>query len=360
MTKSLYAYFGALGPHNDLDIPGHSFYQLPLLEATTFALGIDDKFDFLSYVPEHIYEKANMTATFPEDAIGRILGGMYDDTISARVSYDDAIKNIVSKEYNRLVLKARFRNISTLTKKWNDALIFEDLILTALKTGYDPKNIVILDTDLSLPADFIKWAKDKEILIRIPSIDYHPMTRETAEFFLNALENAPAGEWFNTVDQIVYYGNLDTTNYKVGHSKNPIAFECLEKAFHISHFGKCYTTAVAGKVPKFMRTPECGYPVNVIERWARNQIWNEMKHSKVSLNVSKDLYTERKFIPARVYESLMLGMIPVSYNMPYIHPALSFTNVHEYSEILKFILGLDRNDFHKLRRQVVDSLLGPM
>lgn len=356
--KSLYCYFGALGTKNNLDIPGHTFYQLPLLEAIADHLKTEPKFDFFSYLPDEVYYQATGVDDFHKDAIGNILSGMFTSMIEEVVSYETLVYRVIQREtYNKIILKARFRNLSTLTKKWNDAAIFESIINMALQEKFEPKNIVILDTDLSLPIHFIEWARTKGLTILIPSIDFQPMLRGRAENFLNAVEAEP--NIFNTVNGFMYYGNLDTKNYKSGHSKNPIASECIAHAAFVNHFGYQYIVDIAGKVAdedKVKTVKE----LNLINRSDRDLIWNEMIRGKVCLNVSKDLYVERGFIPARVYEGLMLGMIPVSYMMPKIHPAMSFSSLGEFSEIIKYILELDMKDYTSLRRKVVDSLLGPL
>ena len=42
-----------------------------------------------------------------------------------------------------LYLKARFRNLSTLAKKWKDAHEFELIICAAIEAGYKKESIVI-------------------------------------------------------------------------------------------------------------------------------------------------------------------------------------------------------------------------
>ena len=50
MKKSLYAYFGLLDLHN-IDSPGHSLYQIGLVDSLRESFG-EEKFDFYSYYPE--------------------------------------------------------------------------------------------------------------------------------------------------------------------------------------------------------------------------------------------------------------------------------------------------------------------
>jgi hypothetical protein len=352
--KSLYCYFGALGTKNTLDIPGHTFYQLPLLEATAAHLDIDSKFDFFSYVPESVYVAASGQIEFHDDAIGQALAAMHEDLIVNRdaLKYDAVICNIRNKEYSYLLLKARFRNLSTLSKKWNDAAKFEEIIHTALETGYNPDKIIILDTDLSLPDRFVDWAIRAGIRILTPSIDYSPMRIDRALNFIELIEksNEDKDRMFNYTNHVVYYGNLNTSSYKAGHGKNNIVFGCLQETPKLEHYGLSYGLTIIGKeIPSSLKNIDF-YHVN---RANRTDVWNELRSSKVCLNVSKDLYVKKGFVPARVYEAIMLGQIPVSYNMPKIHPALSFSSVDEYLEILKFIVELNDEDYKALRRTVV-------
>jgi len=50
--KSLYTYFGLLDLHS-IDSPGHSLYQLGLIDSIANHFG-QEKFDFLSYYPSDI------------------------------------------------------------------------------------------------------------------------------------------------------------------------------------------------------------------------------------------------------------------------------------------------------------------
>ena len=50
--KSLYAYFGLLNLHT-IDSPGHSLYQIGLMDSLRQTFGID-QFDFFSYYPEDL------------------------------------------------------------------------------------------------------------------------------------------------------------------------------------------------------------------------------------------------------------------------------------------------------------------
>lgn len=349
--NALYAYFGLRGTSNTLDIPGHGFYQIPLMESIYVKYDIST-FDFYSYIPSDVIQGQNL-----EYNVGH-LGDLLRQTDRALIDvtpycYSDVIKNIMEKKYDLIFLKARFRNLSTLTKKWNDATQFENIIETAIAVGYDPSSIVILDTDLSLPQNFLEYAHNLKIDIKIPSIHFQPISVRMLDLFYSVTK-LDIAEKFKAND-FIFYGNIpdpNNTSYKAGHTKNPILHECIDVAINLNHYNSQYHVILAGKIP-----PNYNPRTYFIPRTERSEIYDRFSMSKICLNVSKDLYTERKFIPARVYEAIMFGAIPVSYNMPYIHPALSFSNIEEYREILKYILELNSADYLSLYRQVIDSII---
>jgi hypothetical protein len=132
--KSLYAYYGLLDLHN-IDSPGHSLYQIGLVDSLRESYG-ETKFDFYSYYPEEIIKAAKLEA-FPSTELGKLFykyrTNLFDQPIH---NIDELLIKIKAKEYNKLFLKARFRNLSSLSKKWKDAREFEDIITTAFNAGY--------------------------------------------------------------------------------------------------------------------------------------------------------------------------------------------------------------------------------
>ena len=71
--------------------------------------------------------------------------------------------------------------------------------------------------------------------------------------------------------------------------------------------------------------------------------------------MSKDLYLKECFIPARVYESVIFGTIPISYKIG-SQPALTFHTVSEFEEICKFLKDCSGADYFKILSQIADSL----
>ena len=141
-SKSLYAYFGELGIF-DTNIPGHTFYQIGLMDALSEKFGTD-QFDFLNYISDK-YTSGSIDPEFPAGELGDLMTRYSRKLINNyQISYPEVIEKIMNKEYDKLFLKARFRNLSTLQKKLKDAKIFEDIITTALSVGYSPENIVII------------------------------------------------------------------------------------------------------------------------------------------------------------------------------------------------------------------------
>lgn len=335
MNKSLYCYFGQLGTNFTVDMPGHMFYQAPLLDAISEGFSVD-KFDFYSYIPQELQERHY---SHPQSPLGDFVSDTLDRLIDSycKSSFERLLHSIKDKAYEKIFLKARFRNLSTLTKKWNDAYQFETIIRTALDSGYFPQNIIIIDTDLSMNPDFINHIRNEGVIIEIPTITFNPMTNNFAERLLDIHKDR-----CNTGNAI-YYGNLEFSNYKTGHSKNKIVLDCIKLLSNLEHNGYNYGLTIAGN----------GNPIDSVQianilRKDRGEIWSSFETSSLSLNVSKDLYVQEKFVPARVYESLMFGCLPVSYKMPFIFPALSFDNIFEFEEISKFILELSDSDYRSL------------
>jgi hypothetical protein len=113
------------------------------------------QFDFLNYISDK-YTSGSIDPVFPSDNLGELMTNYTRKLINNyQISYDEVIEKIENREYDKLFLKARFRNLSTLEKKLKDASRFEDIITTALRVGYNPADIIIIDTDLSLSESFL-------------------------------------------------------------------------------------------------------------------------------------------------------------------------------------------------------------
>lgn len=350
--KSLYAYFGELGIF-DTNIPGHTFYQVGLLDSLAVKFEIN-KFDFFNYIDDK-YTNGRIEPGFPyPEDLGDLLRTSANRLIDDyQPSYPEVIERIKNHEYEMLFLKARFRNLSTLQKKMKDAAMFENIINTALEEGYPPESIVIVDTDLSLSDSFLETIGELGLRREIPSITMPGMSKRFMDDCLEIHEKSQE----NRPTNLMYYGNLSFDNYKEGHSKNPIIHDIIQSVDQVEMFdGTRFTMSVAAKkdptleswIGKMDR-------VSLIAREDRLPIWEHFSMSLVSVNVSKDLYLREKFIPARVYESIMFGVIPVSYKWGQ-HPAMTFETVQDFWEICKFLAECSRKDYLKILRQCADSL----
>jgi hypothetical protein len=350
-SKSLYAYFGELGLF-DTNIPGHTFYQIGLMDALSEKFKVD-QFDFLNYVSDK-YTSGSIDPVFPKDNLGELMTEYTRKLVNNyQIAWPEVMEKITNREYDKIFLKARFRNLSTLEKKLKDAKIFEDTITTALEVGYDPADIVIIDTDLSLSESFLSTIESLGLSREIPSITMPGMSKAFIQDCLRIHENSTESPYIN----LMYYGNLSFDNYKEGHSKNPIINDIIQSVDQTQMFdGTTFTMTVAAK--KDLSLDHWIGAMNRVSLTAREdraRIWQNFSHSIVSVNVSKDLYIKEKFIPARVYESIIFGVIPVSYKWGQ-HPAMTFETVEDFWEICKFLAECSRQDYLKILRLCADRL----
>lgn len=341
MKKILYAYFGKLGIFED-DIPGHSFYQMGLLDAIRDIEG-DCKIDFYSYLPS-----SHTTAVFPDGELGELNIRYFNELIDQYdIPFQDVADRIMANEYSAIYLKARFRNLSTLAKGLFDAREFEGLIKIA-----DAMNVpvIVLDTDLSLPESFLSEPSRYPFTRRIPSIDMPAIGQRFANDCL-AINSERIRKNPKSFD-ILYYGNLDFKNYKAGHAKNPIISDLLIALDQHSMFnGSQFLVTHAGKPVDNID----GY--RQIPRADRLSIWNSFSTAVASINISKDLYIEKGFLPARAYEAAMFGTITVSYMDKTLHPAMSFTNIEQAIEQLTYLAECTPNDYLSLYTYQIEQLV---
>ncbi len=326
-TRTLYAYFG-LTQLTNIDSPGHSLYQLGLLDSISETFG-KTEFDIFSYYPSSSVLEATHWA-FPDTPLGEVFRSTHDELINdPSIKVDDMMDWISNKAYDKLYLKARFRNLSTLSKKWKDAKIFEEIVSAAIYAGYLKSEIIILDTDLSLPPRFVK-EYGNFVTILIPSIDFPGIS----DRFLTKCQEA------RNVDRlgVVYYGNVDTSSYKAGNAKDPKLVEFLR---YIRDFPNAHITVI--HKPNHQSEDLAG--IIQIDRSNRSVIFNELEASSVMLNVSKPKYETGRFIPARVYEAMIFGNVPISLGFDWLCPAFSFKNTDDLHEILTYLLSeCDQND----------------
>lgn len=336
--KAFYAYFGLLDLHT-IDSPGHSLYQLGLMDSIRCVYGIE-KFDFFSYYPAELIESANLEK-YPDSPLSKIFTEYRENMVNEYCpKLDDAIRLIEHGEYSHIFLKARFRNLSTLTKKWKDASAFEKLISAAVDAGYSADKIVILDTDLSLPASFYEKYEGK-VTIKIPSIDF----KGISDRFLNeCVEVHKASNYSTRSKSAVFYGNINTSNYKAGNSKSEMLQDALHYFFsRIEYCNDDFT--VISKPSDFDEIGDAG--ISGVYRNARLNIWHALEKNLIMLNVTKDKYDDRKFIPARIYEAMIFGMIPVSYKFNFLSETFSFNTIDDLNEIVLYLNECEGEDLKK-------------
>ena len=347
---NLYAYFGLLDLH-DVDTPGHSLYQLGLLDSIEVTYG-PAKFDFYSYYPDSVIEGATI-GPFPETQLGELFHKTRNELINRDdLTLDQILVNIKEREYDTLYLKARFRNLSTLAKKWKDAREFEKIIHTAMESGYTKKNIVILDTDLSLSQYFIDKYSDF-VTILIPSIDFPGISER---FLMDCIN---AGNYKTSVPMVsVFYGNIDTSKYKAGNSKSPILGEVLNQVSFYHNVGPnstkpFYVICKESDFNQIEKKPNTQH----IARNNRFHIWEALSTGSIMLNVTKEKYNDVGFIPARVFEALIFGMIPVSFKFEFLSKAFSFESIDELDEIYQYLYECDDAGFEQAYLYYVASYL---
>jgi len=350
---ALYAYFGYLGDFST-DIPGHTFYQIGLIDQLCNHHHID-KVDFYSYLSHDQVGEMHKSPIWPKSPVTPVFERFTKERIrSYNLGFAKVAENIEKGRYDKIFLKARFRNLSTLTKQLTDAKQFELLISAAIQTGQAHK-VVILDTDLSLDPEFVDFCKSHGITFEIPSIDYPNVSKD----FIKACEKVWLEETdrFERNDKVFYYGNISFGNYKVGHAKNPIVVDAIKGSADFKSFtGKKYDVSIAGKLDPTLAESFQEKNIKLIKRTDRTDIWNEYASSTISLNISKDLYVERGFYPARVYESLIFGAIPVSYMDNRIHEALGFQDLRKLEEILAFFKDSSSSDRASIYSKCISNL----
>jgi len=348
--KSLYAYYGLLDLHN-IDSPGHSLYQIGLVDSLRESYG-ETKFDFYSYYPEEIIKSANL-GVFPSTELGKLFykyrTSLFDQPIH---NIDELLIKIKAKEYNKLFLKARFRNLSSLSKKWKDAREFEDIITTAFNAGYSKDEIIILDTDLSLSERFLS-NYGAMITVIIPSIDI-PGVSNT---FLKECVDLHTSQRKLGMGS-VFYGNIDTSKYKSGNSKSTILPDVLSwvNSFHNikGTHDPFYLICKENDFKDFSNVKE---NTHHIERNNRPKIWETLENSRIMLNITKDKYDNTKFIPARIFEAMVFGMIPISYKFDFLCKAFSFNNVTELIEIYLYLSDCTEDDLKQAYLHFVNGYL---
>lgn len=346
--KSLYAYFGLLDLH-DIDSPGHSLYQIGLVDSLRESFG-EEKFDFYSYYPEEVIKSANLQG-FPENELGKLFHKYRSELFDQPIHDIEHLLNLIKeKKYSKLYLKARFRNLSTLSKKWKDARDFDQIIQCAIDAGYSKDKIIILDTDLSLSEKFIEQTKDF-VTILIPSIDFPGISN----MFLVDCVNLNLSKNKKGVSS-VFYGNIDTSKYKSGNSKSEILSEVIDW-INRNHWSKDEDFYLVCKKNDFDSVPDKFSSIHHIDRRDRVKIWETLESSRIMVNITKEKYNDRKFIPARIYEAMIFGMIPVSYKFDFLCSAFSFDNLEDLTEIYVYLSECDDAGLEQAYRHFINCYL---
>lgn len=344
--KAFYAYFGLLDLHT-IDSPGHSLYQLGLMDSLRVEYGVE-KFDFFSYYPEEL-QKDFYFCEYPETPLGKVFTDYYKQMVQAYcLQLEIVLDRIKNKEYTHLFLKARFRNLSTLTKKWKDAASFEKLISAAIDAGYSSDQIIVLDTDLSLPSSFYD-TYSACVTVKVPSIHF----KGISDRFLNDCVTVhKESDYLDRVKGAVFYGNINTSNYKSGNSKSEMLKDALGYFFsRVECFGDELT--IIAKPSDFNEVGQGD--VIGIYRSDRPAIWRTLQERLIMLNVTKEKYDQVRFIPARIYEAMIFGMIPVSYKFNFLSEAFSFNNIDDLNEIVLYLHECDEEDLRKAYLHFIKS-----
>jgi hypothetical protein len=348
--KSLYAYFGLLDLH-DIDSPGHSLYQIGLVDSLRESFG-EEKFDFYSYYPVEVIKSTSLQG-FPDTPLGRLFHEyrtrLFDQPIH---NIDELLQLISQKTYSKLYLKARFRNLSTLSKKWKDAQDFDRIVQCAIDSGYTKEEIIVLDTDLSLSDKFIEQTRGL-ISILIPSIDFPGISN----MFLVDCVNLNLPQSKKGLSS-VFYGNIDTSKYKSGNSKSEILPDAL-KWISRNHWSKDEEFYLICKKNDFESLPDMPSS-NHIDRKDRSKIWENLESSRIMVNITKEKYNDRKFIPARIFEALIFGMVPISYKFDFLCPAFSFDNLEDLGEIYIYLSECDAAGLEQAYKHFVNCYINSL
>ena len=386
-NRYLYAYFGRLEP-NPIDIPGHFLYQPFLLEEICRKICPDDNYsvDIYSYVNDIKNDGFGEGLIEPIITFDHLLPGVkdmmnnfaYDHITNADgtsyVSLGKVLKNIKDGVYDVLILKARFRNPSTHAKKIYDVRKFETIVETGIKKDIP---ILIVDTDLSLPQNFIEGVVNKNYQIKIialgdiskayPTLDPHRIAPTGYLYGLDYRRMMTIYHFFEKHPEVIkhasrgknllYYGNIAFQNYKEGHTKNTEVLDYLIKLAEEPFFSQMHGYII-GKVEN-KNYITSGY--NHIKRYERKEIAKLHSRARLSVNISKILYEMTDFSPARITESWIYGVIPLSYSKDGNYQnnrTIVFRNYYEFVECVRlYLVDTDINDYYKMFMSLMKNCL---
>lgn len=381
MKRYLYAYFGDIVP-TETDIPGHFLYQPFLIDEICSRLaGEEDyKIDLYSYLvdyenPKSLTRPVEFNYFLP--SVNHIMNAWKDDHLGvedgkAYVSLIEVFRNLYRERYDALILKARFRNPSTHAKKMYDVKKFEAIVQEGINFGTP---ILIVDTDLALPPKFIEVInarknikiialgnvkkaypnlKPEKILSPVPLYGISVMRlKEIYEAFEKEPQNIIHAQRKRT---LLYYGNIASSNYKSGHTKN---YEVLEYLIKLSEerFFHEMNGYIIGKVEdkRFVNGFEH------VMRYCRSMIADLHREARLSVNISKELYEKTDFSPARITESWVFGILPLSYSSDGNYQnnrTLVFKNYMEFVECVRlYLVDTSLDDYYKMFMQCMKNCI---
>lgn len=359
MKKYLYGYFGYITPYT-ADIPGHFLYQPFLIDesCSLLANGEEYKVDLYSYFKDPTIENSPCSEfNYFLPSVNKILNKWAVSRLNPNNgcyyhSLRSVLEKIRNREYDEVILKARFRNLSTHTKKLFDTKKFEDIAEIALARNIP---VTIIDTDLSMPEEFVYRFINKQDLVRViglgdvtiayPNIDrskiissiplYGISIDKLKQIYMSFKDNNEEIVNKDRRKNLIYYGNIAFANYKKNHTKNREVLEYLLK-LREERFFKDIAGYIIGKVE------DSDYLVgyNNIKRYSRLQIADIHKRSRISVNISKMLYEKSDFTPARITESWIYGILPLSYSSGNYQNdrTVLFKNYYEFVENIRLYL----------------------
>jgi hypothetical protein len=172
----------------------------------------------------------------------------------------------------------------------------------------------------------------------VPSIDFPGISEE---FLIDCVE-VHRKNYQNKKFNSVFYGNINTSSYKNGNSKSDVLMPVLD------WFDKYHSSIDGGKFFTICKESDLNlgtHPnTNLVLRNDRRRIWQVLSESTIMLNITKEKYNDNRFIPARIYEAMIFGMIPVSYQFEFLSKTFSFTTSDDLSEIVKYLAECEPDD----------------
>lgn len=375
MKKCLYAYFGRIYPFDD-DIPGHYLYQPFLIDEIANLLFKEEDYqvDLYTYVSNSFFEYEELRfdhylkpvedmvadwvkkhVRLPQKVLNYARTSKDSSKIYAPIEFSlgDILDNIANGYYDNLILKARFRNFSTLSKDYSDALKFEVLVKKAKEYNIP---VTIVDTDLSF-SDYIidKLINDHENVKIVGLGDLNTAYNGR----INQDKILPGPLYGISLDKLIevrdkfatdpsvltdqkkspillFYGNIASKAYKDGHSKNQNALDYMLRLTE-EDFWKRLNGYIIGKVENNKFLNEYVH----VKRYNREKIADLHKLARISLNISKDLYDLTNFTPARITESWIYGVLPLSFTQKKNYQgnsSLAFKNYIKFREAIMFYM----------------------